>query len=105
MIIWIDRRGRGQHNGGTLNQNASVEQSKSNMPGLEKYYQYTRAKPFAVPLTEVSGADVAPRGTNFRDGSWRRRLRVTKSSGDVELFVVWRAQKAAGLIERVRQGL
>ena len=63
------------------------------------------AKPFAIPLTEVSGTDVAPRGTNFRDGSWRRRLRVTRSSGDVELFVVWRAQKAAELIERVRQGL
>ncbi|HEV3380319.1 MAG TPA: hypothetical protein VG142_05005 [Trebonia sp.] len=62
------------------------------------------AKPFSIPLAEVSGADVAPRGANFRDGSWRRRLRVTKSSGEVELFVVWRAQKAAELIERVRQG-
>lgn len=63
------------------------------------------ATPFAIPLAEVSGADVAPRGKTFRDGSWRRRLRVTKSSGEVELFVVWRAEKAAELIERARQGL
>jgi hypothetical protein len=63
------------------------------------------AKPFAVPLAEISVADVAPRGKTFRDGSWRRRLRVTKSSGDVELFVVWRAEKAAELIERARQGI
>jgi hypothetical protein len=62
------------------------------------------ATPFGIPLAEVSGADVAPRGANWRDGSWRRRLRVTRSSGDAELFVVWRARKAAELIERVRQG-
>jgi hypothetical protein len=59
---------------------------------------------FDIPLAEVSGADVAPRGRKWRDGSLRRRLRVTRSSGDAELFVVWHAQKAAELIERVRQG-
>lgn len=62
------------------------------------------ATPFSIPLAEVSGADVAPRGTNWRDGSWRQRLRVTISSGDAELFVVWRAQRAADLIEQARQG-
>ena len=62
------------------------------------------ATPFSIPLAEVSGADVAPRGTNWRDGSWRRRLRVTRSSGDAELFVVWHARKTADLIEQARQG-
>ena len=45
------------------------------------------AAPLSIPLAQVAGADVAPRGTNWRDGSWRRRLRVTRSSGDAELFV------------------
>jgi hypothetical protein len=62
------------------------------------------AAPLSIPLAEVAGADVAPRGTNWRDGSWRRRLRVTRSSGDVELFVVWHARKAAELIARACQG-
>ena len=62
------------------------------------------AAPFSIPLADVVGADVAPRGTNWRDGSWRRRLRVTTSSGNAELFVVWRAQKAAELIARACQG-
>lgn len=62
------------------------------------------AMPFSIPLAEVSGADVAPRGTNWRDGSWRKRLRVTRSSGDTELFVVWHARKTADLIEQARHG-
>jgi len=62
------------------------------------------AAPFSIPLAQVAGADVAPRGTNWRDGSWRRRLRVTRSSGDAELFVVWRARKAAELVARACQG-
>jgi hypothetical protein len=60
--------------------------------------------PFGFLLAEVTGADVAPRRANWRDGSCRQRLQVTRSSGEVELFVVWRARKAANLIERVRQG-
>jgi hypothetical protein len=61
------------------------------------------ARPFYIPLAEVSGADVAPRGKNWRDGSLRRRLRVTRLSGDTDLFVVWHPQKAVDLIERARQ--
>ena len=62
------------------------------------------AVPFDIPLTDVRGADVAPRGANWRDGSRRQRLRVTKTSGDCELFVVWRPDKAAELVERVLHG-
>lgn len=61
------------------------------------------AKPFALPLAEVTGADAAPRGTSWRDGSLRRRLRITMKSGDTELFVVWRAGKSAELVERMRK--
>lgn len=60
------------------------------------------AQPFDIPLAEVSLADVAPRGKNWRDGSLRRRLRVTRSSGNVDLFVVWHPQKAVDLIEEAR---
>lgn len=59
--------------------------------------------PFTMSLSDVSGADVAPRGTNWRDGSWRRRLRVATSSGASELFVVWRPQRAVEIIEQARQ--
>jgi hypothetical protein len=62
------------------------------------------AAPLSIPLAQVAGTDVAPRGPNWRDGSWRRRLRVTTSSGDAELFVVWRARKAAELIALAGQG-
>src|ERR1019366_1006586 len=41
--------------------------------------QFRGAVPFDISLAEVTGADTAPGGTNWRDGSWRRRLRVTKS--------------------------
>ena len=57
----------------------------------------------AMSLTEVTGADTAPRGTNWRDGSWRRRLRITRSSGGTELFVVWRVRHAIGIVDRARQ--
>jgi hypothetical protein len=63
------------------------------------------AVPFAIPLTDVAQADTAPRGTNWRDGSWRRRLRITTSSGGAELFVVWRVRHAIGIVDRARQGL
>jgi hypothetical protein len=61
------------------------------------------AVPFDIPLTDVAQADAAPRGTNWRDGSWRRRLRITRSSGGTELFVVWRVRHAIGLVERARE--
>jgi hypothetical protein len=61
------------------------------------------ARPFDIPLTEVAKADAAPRGTNWRDGSWRRRLRVTVTSRDTELFVVWRVGRAVELVERMRR--
>jgi hypothetical protein len=56
-----------------------------------------------LPLAEVTGADVAPRGWSVRTGAWRRRLRVHTMAGDVELFVVWRPHKAADLVDRARQ--
>lgn len=62
------------------------------------------ALPFDIPLTDVRGADVAPRSSNWRDGSRRQRLRVTKTSGECELFVVWRPEKAAELVERALNG-
>jgi hypothetical protein len=66
--------------------------------------QLRGAVPFAIPLTEVTGADRAPRGANWRDGSWWwPRLRITKSSGDTELFVLWRVRHAIALVERARQ--
>lgn len=61
------------------------------------------AVPFDIPLADVAQAEMAPRGTNWRDGSWRRRLRITKSSGDRELFVVWKVRRAVELIEQARQ--
>jgi hypothetical protein len=61
------------------------------------------ARAFAIPLAEVTAADVAPRGTGWRDGSVRRRLRITTKSGYTELFVVWRPGKSAELIERMRK--
>ncbi len=61
------------------------------------------AVPLVIPLTEVTAADASPRSSNWRDGSWRPRLRITTSSGDAELFVVWRVNHAIGLVERARQ--
>jgi hypothetical protein len=58
---------------------------------------------FDIPLTDVAQADAAPRGTNWRDGSWRRRLRITRLSGGTELFVVWRVRHAIGIVDRARQ--
>jgi hypothetical protein len=60
------------------------------------------ARPFGIALAEVTRVDAAPRGTKWRDGSLRRRLRVTGASGEAELFVVWRVGKAIQLIERAR---
>jgi hypothetical protein len=58
---------------------------------------------FDIPLTDLAQADAAPRGINWRDGSWRR-LRITRSSGDTELFVVWRVRHAIGIVDRAREG-
>lgn len=60
------------------------------------------AHSFAIPLAGVAGVDAAPRGTDWRDGSWRRRLRITMTAGDALLFVVWRVGKSVELVERVR---
>jgi hypothetical protein len=57
----------------------------------------------AMPLTAVTGVDAAPRDFNWRDGSWRRRLRINTSSGVPEFFVVWRPRHAVELVERARQ--
>lgn len=56
---------------------------------------------FDIPLPEVRVADVAARGSTWRerwhDKSLRDRLRITRLSGEAELFVVWHPQKAADL--------
>jgi hypothetical protein len=66
------------------------------------------AVPFDIPLPEVRLADVAERGSTWRerwhDKSLRNRLRITRLSGDAELFVVWHPQEAADLVEEVRRG-
>ncbi len=61
------------------------------------------AAPFYILWSDVAGADVAPRGRGWGDGSIRRRLRVTLTSGQAELFVVWRVRKSVELLERVRR--
>jgi hypothetical protein len=54
-------------------------------------------------------ADVAEPGSTWRerwhDKSLRDRLRITRLSGEAELFVVWRPHKAADLVEHARQGI
>ena len=64
---------------------------------------------FEIPLPEVRVADVAERGSTWRerwhDKSLRDRLRITRLSGEAELFVVWHPQKAADLVEQVRRGI
>jgi hypothetical protein len=57
-----------------------------------------------IGLTQVIGADVAPRGMNTREGAIRRRLRIRTHAGDVQYFVVWRPRRAARLINRLRDG-
>ncbi len=57
-----------------------------------------------VPLAEVAGADLAPRGWSAFNGAWRRRLRVRTASGDAECFVVWRPRKAADLVKQALRG-
>jgi hypothetical protein len=56
----------------------------------------------SIPWPEVAGADVAERGSG--EVSTRRRLRVTKVSGQAELYVVWRPAKAVRLVEEARRG-
>jgi hypothetical protein len=64
---------------------------------------------FDIPLPEVRVADVAERGSTWRerwhDKSLRDRLQITRLSGQAELFVVWHPQKAADLVEQVRRGI
>lgn len=56
---------------------------------------------YEVALADLAAADVAPRGLNPRDGSWRRRLRLKTRQGHIELFVVWQPKKVARLLGRV----
>jgi hypothetical protein len=64
---------------------------------------------FDIALPEVRVADVAERGSTWRerwhDKSLRDRLRITRLSGEAELFVVWHPHKAADLVEQARQGI
>jgi hypothetical protein len=54
-----------------------------------------------VSLSAVSLADVAPRGSNFFDGSMRRRLRLT-TADSTENFVVSNVGEVASRIEQAR---
>jgi hypothetical protein len=67
------------------------------------------AVPFDIPRPEVRMADVAERGSTWRerwhDKSLRDRLRITRLSGEAELFVVWHPHKAADLVEQVSHGI
>jgi hypothetical protein len=51
------------------------------------------AKDWQIEFRDVLKADVAPRGYGVWDGSLRRRLRISGSSGLVEYFVVWRPKE------------
>ncbi len=57
---------------------------------------------FEFALADISAADVAPRGSRYSE--WRRRLRIRRSSGEVDLFVVWRPEKAAELVQESIRG-
>jgi hypothetical protein len=57
-------------------------------------------KSSSIPWSAVAESDVAERG--WGEVSTRRRLRVTRVSGQVELFVVWRPAKAARLVGQAR---
>lgn len=61
------------------------------------------AVPFYILWSDVARADAAPRGGRWRDGAIRRRLRITLTSGEAELFIVWRVSKSVELAERVRR--
>jgi len=56
------------------------------------------ARPWQLDLHDIFKADVAPRGSNPLDGSLRRRLRVTDTSGHPDYFVVWHPGKVAGAV-------
>jgi hypothetical protein len=58
----------------------------------------------SIPWANFAGAGVAERGSGARDGSLRRRLRVTTVSGQAEFYVVWRPEKVARQIEDARPG-
>ncbi|HUB40555.1 MAG TPA: hypothetical protein VMA72_17040 [Streptosporangiaceae bacterium] len=73
------------------------------------FAQRQGAVSFDIPLAEVLQADVAERGSTWRerwhDRSLRERLRITRLSGEVEPFVVWHPHKAAELVDQARQGI
>jgi hypothetical protein len=58
-------------------------------------------KSSSIPWSAVAKSDVAERG--WGEVSTRRRLRVTRVSGEVELYVVWRPVKAARLVDAARR--
>jgi hypothetical protein len=55
-------------------------------------------KSSSIPWSAVAKSDVAERG--WGEVSTRRRLRVTRVSGQVELYVVWRPVAAARQVEQ-----
>jgi hypothetical protein len=57
-------------------------------------------KSSSIPWSAVATSDVAERG--WGEASTRRRLRVTRVSGEVELYVVWRPVKAARQVDEAR---
>lgn len=59
----------------------------------------------SIPWSDFAGAGISERGSDDPGPSVRRRLRVTKMSGQAELYVVWRPVKAVKMIEEARRGL
>jgi GRAM domain len=57
----------------------------------------------AIPWSDFAGADISERGSDDPGASVRRRLRVTKVSGQAELYVVWRPVKAVKMIDEARR--
>lgn len=57
-------------------------------------------KSSSIPWSAVATSDVAERG--WGEASTRRRLRVTRVSGEVELYVVWRPVKAARQVDEAQ---
>ena len=80
----------------------NVYLSGRNIP-LVQVLPYSDVSTYHILWSDVAGADVAPRGRGWSDGSIRRRLRITLTSGQAEFFVVWRVNKSVELVERVRR--
>jgi hypothetical protein len=57
----------------------------------------------SIPWSDFAAAGVSKRGSDDQGRSHRSRLRVTRASGQAELYVVWRPAKAVTMIEEARR--